>query len=71
MESGSAISLVEDARKDEGFEVDIQGVLVFCDMWQPLGSRQISISKFPVASVFRCHDIGLSRDAFDAKPPTM
>lgn len=71
MENGSAIPLIGEALKDEGYEVEIQAALIFFDMWQPLGSRQISVSSFPVLSVFRRHDIGLSRDAFDAKPPTM
>jgi outer membrane protein assembly factor BamB/orotate phosphoribosyltransferase len=71
MESGSAIPLIHDALADEGYRLDIQAAVVFFDMWQPLGSRQISVSGFPVVAVFRRHDIGLSRDSFDAKPPLM
>lgn len=44
---------------------------LFFDMWQPLGSRQISTSRMPVLSLFKRHDIGLARDCFDAKPPQM
>src|SRR6266568_3746578 len=36
-----------------------------------LGSRQISVSRCPVIPLFRRHDIGLTRDCFDAKPPLM
>lgn len=71
MKDGSALPLVEEALAADRHDVSIQAVALFFDMWQPLGSRQISVSKYPVVSLFKRHDIGLSRDSFDAKPPLM
>ncbi len=71
MESGSALPLVERALKADGHQLDIQAVALFFDMWQPLGSRQISTGRYPVVSLYTRHDIGLSRDCFDARPPSM
>ncbi|MBB3211650.1 outer membrane protein assembly factor BamB/orotate phosphoribosyltransferase [Herbaspirillum sp. Sphag1AN] len=71
IDAGSVVSLVEQALEADGHDLDIVAMIVFFDMWQPLGSRQISLRKFPVIPLFKRHDIGLSRDAFDAKPPKM
>ncbi|SDG96178.1 PQQ-binding-like beta-propeller repeat protein [Propionivibrio dicarboxylicus] len=71
MEGGSALPLVEKALKSDGHVLAIQAIGVFFDMWQPLGSRQISTGRYPVVSLFRRHEIGLSRDCFDAAPPLM
>lgn len=71
MREGSALPVVEEALAADGHELDIRAVALFFDMWQPLGSRQISVGRFPVVSIFQRHDIGLSRDCFDAKPPLM
>lgn len=71
MEGGSALPLVEQALKADGHELDLVAAAVFFDMWQPLGSRQISVGRMPVVSLFSRHDIGLSRDSFDARPPLM
>ncbi len=71
MESGSALSLVEDALASDGHVLKLVAIGLLFDMWQPLGSRQISTSRMPVISLFKRHDIGLSRDSFDAKPPHM
>lgn len=71
MRAGSALALVEEALAADGHLLDIRAMALFFDMWQPLGSRQISVSRFPVVSLFKRHDIGLSRDCFDARPPTM
>lgn len=71
MEGGSALPLVQKALAADGHDLAIQAVCVFFDMWQPLGSRQISTGQYPVISLFRRHDIGLSRDCFDAVPPLM
>lgn len=71
MEGGTAVPLVERALSADGHVLDIRAVFVFFDMWQPLGSRQLSLGRYPVLSLFRRHDIGLSRDCFDAKPPMM
>jgi outer membrane protein assembly factor BamB/orotate phosphoribosyltransferase len=68
---GSAITLVEQALQSERQELDITAVALFFDMWNPLGSRQISVHRYPVVSLFKRHDIGLTRDAFDARPPLM
>ena len=71
MEKGSAVPLVESALKADGHDLNICAAAIFFDMWEPLGSRQISVSRFPVVSLFKRHDIGLSRDCFDAQPPLM
>jgi outer membrane protein assembly factor BamB/orotate phosphoribosyltransferase len=71
MEGGSAIPLIDMALEADGHVLDIRAAAVLFDMWQPLGSRQLSLGRFPVVSLFRRHDIGLSRDCFDAQPPTM
>lgn len=71
MEGGSAISLIDMALEADRHVLDIRAAAILFDMWQPLGSRQLSVMRFPVVSVFRRHDIGLSRDCFDARPPTM
>jgi len=71
MSAGSALSLVRDALSAEKVVVDLCAVALFYDNWEPLGSRQISASTLPVVSLFTRHDVGLSRDCFDAVPPTM
>ena len=71
METGTALPLVEQALHADGHVLDLVAVALLFDMWQPLGSRQISASRMPVVSLFKRHDIGLSRDCFDAKPPEM
>lgn len=71
MESGSALPLVEQALAADGHILDLRAVALFFDMWQPLGSRQISTGRCPVVSLYKRHDIGLSRDCFDAVPPAM
>ncbi|ALK30858.1 PQQ-binding-like beta-propeller repeat protein [Burkholderia plantarii] len=71
MKQGSAVALVDDALAADGHALDIRGAALLFDMWQPLGSRQLSLRRFPVVSLFRRHDIGLSRDCFDARPPRM
>jgi outer membrane protein assembly factor BamB/orotate phosphoribosyltransferase len=71
MEAGTALPLVERALQADGHVLDLVAVALFFDMWQPLGSRQISTARMPVVSLFKRHDIGLSRDCFDAKPPEM
>jgi|SRR5450830_69696 len=71
MDSGSALELIERALKEDAVELDLVAFSLFFDMWQPLGSRQISTGSLPVLSLYRRHDIGLSRDAYDAKPPLM
>jgi outer membrane protein assembly factor BamB/orotate phosphoribosyltransferase len=71
MKAGSALALIETALAADGLALRIQAVALFFDMWEPLGSRQISVARFPVLSLFTRHDIGLSRDCFDAAPPLM
>lgn len=71
MKGGSALPLVEKALAADGVALRIQGVALFFDMWEPLGSRQISVAKYPVRALFTRHDVGLSRDAFDAAAPLM
>lgn len=71
MDSGGALPLAEQALAADGHEIRLVAVALLMDMWQPLGSRQISTSRLPVLSLYRRHDIGLSRDCFDARPPLM
>jgi outer membrane protein assembly factor BamB/orotate phosphoribosyltransferase len=71
MSAGSALSLVKEALKAEKVDVDLRAIALFYDTWEPLGSRQISVSVLPVLSLFTRHDVGLSRDCFDAAPPLM
>jgi outer membrane protein assembly factor BamB/orotate phosphoribosyltransferase len=71
MEAGSALPLVEQALAADGHVLHLLAVALFFDMWQPLGSRQVSTGRLPVVSLYRRHDIGLSRDCFDARPPAM
>lgn len=68
---GSSIELVEQALQEEQRTAELCAVAVLFDHWTPLGSRQLAVSRFPVLSVFRRHDIGLSRDCHDARPPQM
>jgi len=71
MLAGSAVGLVEQALAADDVPLNIVAVALFFDMWEPLGSRQISQSRYPVHALFTRHDVGLSRDAFDAVPPLM
>jgi len=43
----------------------------FCAAPMVFAVGLISVSKMPLVSIFTRHDIGLSRDCFDAKPPYM
>jgi outer membrane protein assembly factor BamB len=71
MSAGTALTLVRDALAAEHVDVKLCAIALFFDSWEPLGSRQISASSLPVLALFTRHDIGLSRDCFDAVPPTM
>ena len=71
MKSGSALPLVERALAADRIPLQVQAVALFFDMWEPLGSRQVSTARYPVLSLFTRHDIGLSRDCYDAVPPLM
>jgi orotate phosphoribosyltransferase len=71
MQSGSALPLVKQALQADGHVLKLVAVALFFDMWEPHGSRQISTSRVPVVSLFKRHDIGLTRDCYDAKAPDM
>jgi hypothetical protein len=71
MGGGSAWPLVRQALAEDEVALDIAAVAVFFDMWMPLGSRQITMAGCPVHALFTRHDIGFSRDCFDAVPPLM
>lgn len=71
MKAGSALPLVREALQADKVKVDLCAIALFFDMWEPLGSRQVSVSQLPVVSLYTRHDVGLSRDCFDAVPPTM
>jgi outer membrane protein assembly factor BamB/orotate phosphoribosyltransferase len=68
---GTAVQLVDEALKADRRDLHLCGLAVLFDCWSPSGSRRLSVSRFPVASVFKRHDIGLSRDCHDARPPEM
>jgi outer membrane protein assembly factor BamB/orotate phosphoribosyltransferase len=69
--NGSGVATVDEALRADGLVLDIRALAVLFDDWKPLGSRQLSVSRFPVVSVFKRHDIGLTRDCHDARPPMM
>jgi outer membrane protein assembly factor BamB/orotate phosphoribosyltransferase len=71
MLAGSALPLVKKALAADKVNVQLVALALFFDMWQPLGTRQISTSELPVVRLFKRHDIGLNRDAYDAQPPNM
>lgn len=71
MGGGSVLDLVDQALAADGIELQLQAVAVFFDMWEPLGSRQMQLKRLPVIRLFTRHDIGLSRDCHDARPPAM
>lgn len=71
MSGGSALALVDNALQADAIELQLKAVAVFFDMWEPLGSRQIQLQRLPVIRLFTRHDIGLSRDCHDARPPAM
>lgn len=71
MLAGSSVPLVKQALEDDKVALQIAAIALFFDMWEPLGSRQLSASGWTVMSLFTRHDVGLSRDAADAKPPLM
>lgn len=68
---GTAVQLVDEALRSDQRDLQLCGLAALFDCWSPTGSRQLSVSRFPVVSVFRRHDIGLSRDCHDARPPEM
>jgi outer membrane protein assembly factor BamB/orotate phosphoribosyltransferase len=71
MVTGGTLGLVKRALKADRHDLRIVGAAIFFDTWQPLGSRQMTVSRLPVISLFKRHDLGLTRDAFDARPPLM
>lgn len=71
MKNGSALPLVKEALQAEKVELELCAIALFFDTWEPLGARQISASSLPVIALFTRHDVGLSRDCFDATPPLM
>ncbi len=71
MRHGSALKLVRQALAAEKLTLDLVAAALFYDMWDPLVSRQLGVEGFPVLALFTRHDMGLSRDSFDARPPLM
>lgn len=71
IKTGTALPLVRQALAADGVDVDLVAAAVFFDMWEPLGTRQISVSQLSMRALFTRHDVGLSRDSFDAVPPLM
>jgi outer membrane protein assembly factor BamB/orotate phosphoribosyltransferase len=68
---GSAVELVDLATAHEKMPLDLRAIAVLYDSWRWDGSRQLHVSRCPVVSVFRRHDLGLTRDCHDAAPPLM
>ncbi len=71
MSGGSVLDLVDKALLADNIDIQLQAVAIFFDMWEPLGSRQIQLQRLPVIRLFTRHDLGLSRDCYDALPPLM
>jgi outer membrane protein assembly factor BamB/glycosyltransferase involved in cell wall biosynthesis/orotate phosphoribosyltransferase len=71
MRHGSALDLINKALDAEKLSVELIGAALFYDMWDPLVSRQLTAQSFPVVALYTRHDMGLSRDCFDARPPLM
>jgi outer membrane protein assembly factor BamB/orotate phosphoribosyltransferase len=68
---GTAIELVDQALAAESMQAEVCGIGVLLDAWAPLGSRQLRVSRCPVFPVFLRHEIGMTRDCHDARPPLM
>ncbi|HEX7639895.1 MAG TPA: PQQ-binding-like beta-propeller repeat protein [Burkholderiaceae bacterium] len=68
---GSAIQLIDQAAERQGRRFDLRAIAVLYDNWYWIGSRQLSVSRCPVVSLFRRHELGLTRDCHDAAPPLM
>ena len=68
---GSAIKLTQRALAGEKLELELVAAAVFYDMWLPLVSRQLSLDGLPVLALYTRHDLGQSRDCYDAKAPQM
>lgn len=71
MGQGTSLQLVDEALASDGMQADLCGIGLLFDYWSPLGSRQTSLTRCPVASVFKRHDFNLTRDCHDAAPPLM
>jgi outer membrane protein assembly factor BamB/orotate phosphoribosyltransferase len=71
MKRGSAWPLVQKALAADQVQVHFVAIALFFDMWEPLGTRQLSVSALPLVSLYTRHDLGLSRDCYDAVPPLM
>jgi outer membrane protein assembly factor BamB/orotate phosphoribosyltransferase len=65
--SGSTFENTKKTILEEDFELDIVGVCVLVDFWRIYGSRKYNISGFPVMSIFRRHDFGLTREDHNLK----
>jgi outer membrane protein assembly factor BamB/orotate phosphoribosyltransferase len=68
---GSAVELLDLALASEQLQARLCAIAVVLDYWSPLGSRQLGVSRCPVVSLFKRHDLGLTRDCHDARPPSM
>lgn len=71
MKRGTAYPLVQQALKADKVQVELAAIALFFDMWEPLGTRQLSLSTVPLVALYTRHDLGLSRDCYDAVPPEM
>lgn len=65
---GSAIELVDQALEADRRVVSLRGLAVLLDYRQPEGALRIALSRFPVLSLFRRHDLGLTRDRTETSP---
>lgn len=59
---GSAIDLVDEALQADTRRVCLVGAAVLLDYQHPEGALRMAVSRFPVLSLFRRHDLGLTRD---------
>jgi outer membrane protein assembly factor BamB/orotate phosphoribosyltransferase len=61
-DSGRTFEKAKNALITENYELDIVGAVSVVDFWRMHGSRKYNAKGFPVRTVFRRHDFGLTRD---------
>jgi orotate phosphoribosyltransferase len=48
--------------QEEDYELNIVGAISLIDFWRPTGSRTYNAQGFPMLSLFRRHELGVTRD---------
>lgn len=65
--TGSTVDTVKTVLEDEGYDLEFLAVAVILDFWKK--SRQLVAIDFPFYSIYRRHDLGLTRE--DHNLPTI